>query len=291
MSFQMFDSPHHPKFVHFETTNKCNLQCSMCGNSSMVREHRLLNWDVFYKSICEISSWTIKPSILLHTIGEPLLHPLCPDMVRMIHAKNLHLHFYTNGTIHKTEVLIEILSDPQSVVTISLGLLSELEKEHRGCQISRLMNAHNWATLPGKLVVRGIIDDYKNNIDKSWHSLIEKAGALLELTQEGNQAGQNPRTKIPPVTGYNRKCRLPFTSLVVYADGSLGYCVIDFEASLSMKNPKDETLLEFWNGSMMSSVRQNHKKSHLIGSICEYCSCRHHNWKQFNSIYVPEKTV
>ena len=64
--------------VYVEITNICNRSCSFCPGTS--REHRRMSREEFNlvgKSLVGLTDY-----IYFHVMGEPLTHPLLPDLIR-----------------------------------------------------------------------------------------------------------------------------------------------------------------------------------------------------------------
>src|SRR3989304_2809368 len=74
-----------PAHIDIESTNYCNLDCIMCGRSLMPENLGIMDWDVFTKILkqCQDKCSSIK----LNWRGEPLIHPLLPEMVEAAKKK------------------------------------------------------------------------------------------------------------------------------------------------------------------------------------------------------------
>jgi len=105
-----------PVHIDFETTNFCNLKCTMCPHSldGGFGEQGIMDFDIFKKVIDEGAGEGLK-SIKLNIRGEPLLHPRLADMVRYAKTKGIiEVMFNTNGLLldkAKTKALIEAGED------------------------------------------------------------------------------------------------------------------------------------------------------------------------------------
>jgi MoaA/NifB/PqqE/SkfB family radical SAM enzyme len=86
-----------PRCVFIEITNRCNLACTAC-----VRTHRSLEptrdmtLDEFVALVAQLAGLE---RALLHGIGEPLLHPRLPEMVRFLKDQGVTVLFNSNGTL------------------------------------------------------------------------------------------------------------------------------------------------------------------------------------------------
>ena len=86
-----------PRCVFIEITNRCNLACTAC-----VRTHRVLEPArdlTFEEFVALVAQFPQLERALLHGIGEPLLHPELPDMVRYLKGRGVTVLFNSNGTL------------------------------------------------------------------------------------------------------------------------------------------------------------------------------------------------
>lgn len=76
----------YPRQFWIEITNECNLRCIMCPVSSgLKRENGMMDLDAFKGIIDQISM--VRPRIMLHVAGEPLLNKDLFEMVKYAKIK------------------------------------------------------------------------------------------------------------------------------------------------------------------------------------------------------------
>ena len=282
-----------PPFVHIETTNKCNLKCDMCGNKVMRRKRKNIPIDFVHEAFVQIQKWEKKPTVLFHTVGEPLLHPHISSIVYLFLFESIPVHLYTNGTISNIKLFSHILKERGNCITFSLGHFESYDFQRRLESIQNILQKANRNYHRGEVRLRVITE--RHGSDRLNKELVELSNNLkekeicLEVTFEGNQGGHNPRFHKSNDDSYWRACSLPSQTLVINNEGYLGYCVIDFENQLISSWRISDELLAFWNSSHMDNIRKKHETGNrLIGTQCEFCSCRHDSWKRFISIYRGE---
>ena len=82
--------------VYVEATNRCNLRCPMCPSHVGERERGLMDPETM-----RLLAGQIPPGSLLEfsflSLGEPLLHPGLPSMIRMARGLADELFLSTNG--------------------------------------------------------------------------------------------------------------------------------------------------------------------------------------------------
>ena len=86
-----------PKVVFIEVTNRCNLLCQTCTRTYLEREPlKSLSLNEF------ISIASLFPHLqraLLHGIGEPLLNPNLPEIIRYLKGREVEVIINSNGTL------------------------------------------------------------------------------------------------------------------------------------------------------------------------------------------------
>src|SRR6266496_2713661 len=86
-----------PKVVFIEVTNRCNLLCQTCPHTYFQREPlKSLSLDEF---IHIAGQFPQMQRALLHGIGEPLLNPELPEIVRYLKGRKVEAIINSNGTL------------------------------------------------------------------------------------------------------------------------------------------------------------------------------------------------
>ena len=255
----------------------------MCGNPTMHRERQMMSFSIVKTVADQLGGWEQKPTVLLHTVGEPTLHSNLSKIISLVNKTGCPINLYTNAFCRDYSWSEELFNSEHNILTVSIGLIQKASAN------GRLMTAHKLlskvkALNSSQIRIRGIKDS-DNRPSFEILELINTHNAQLELTIEGNQGGKNPRKVACNPGTHSNVCCLPFKTLVVDVNGHLGYCVIDFEAELVSTMSVQDDLLKFWNGEYMAQIQHNHKSENLEGTICAFCSCRHELWRDFNSIY------
>jgi len=117
-----------PESVTLFLTHRCNLNCSMCGQSKMTRPFDEMKIGELTKVIDEIAPF--KPSITLYG-GEPFLYSDITSLVGHIKSKGLHLTVITNGTL--LERYAAMLVDKRvDVISVSIDGAETIHDRIRG---------------------------------------------------------------------------------------------------------------------------------------------------------------
>ena len=83
------------KQAYLEITNVCNLNCAFCPGTR--REKRFMSPEEF-----RLLSAKLKGNaefLYFHLMGEPLLHPALPELLRTADALDFRVNITTNGTL------------------------------------------------------------------------------------------------------------------------------------------------------------------------------------------------
>ena len=86
-----------PVCLYLETTNRCNLPCTTCPRTFEELEPAAnMGWDLF-RSI--VDQYPAISRVVLHGVGEPLMVPNLPRMIRYLKERGTYVLFNTNGTL------------------------------------------------------------------------------------------------------------------------------------------------------------------------------------------------
>jgi radical SAM protein with 4Fe4S-binding SPASM domain len=86
-----------PVCLYLEVTNRCNLLCATCPRTYEDLEPPAdLSWGLFIRIIEQLPNLS---RAVLHGVGEPMLVPELPRMVRYLKDRGVYVLFNTNGTV------------------------------------------------------------------------------------------------------------------------------------------------------------------------------------------------
>ena len=106
--------------VHLEITNACNFDCSFCPEGIMERPQGLMRPDAFARIAAQLADGPVVRRVMLHLMGEPLLHPDFAELVRIGVDHGLDLHLTTNGSRLEPEAVDRLLTCGLDEITVSL---------------------------------------------------------------------------------------------------------------------------------------------------------------------------
>ncbi len=122
-----------PKWIAWETTRRCNLNCVHCRCSSdMESATGDFNTEEAFKlidDICELST-----PVMVLSGGEPLLRPDIFEIARYGTSKGLRMCIATNGTLITDEVCEQMKEAQIRMVSLSLdGSTAAIHDDFRAC--------------------------------------------------------------------------------------------------------------------------------------------------------------
>lgn len=86
-----------PVCLYLEVTNRCNLLCTTCPRTYEELEPPAdMSWELFTSIVDQMPTLT---RAVLHGVGEPMLVPHLPRMVRYLKDRGVYVLFNTNGTV------------------------------------------------------------------------------------------------------------------------------------------------------------------------------------------------
>jgi MoaA/NifB/PqqE/SkfB family radical SAM enzyme len=97
-----------PVCLYLETTNRCNLLCTTCPRTFEALEPPAdMSWELFIRIVDQFPRIA---RVVLHGVGEPMMVPALPRMIRYLKDRGTYVLFNTNGTLltrHKGQELID----------------------------------------------------------------------------------------------------------------------------------------------------------------------------------------
>ena len=112
--------PFVPDRLYVESTNYCNLKCVMCptGLGVIARPKGYMEMDLFRRIVDETASFA--PAIVLHSWGEPMMHPELFEMVAYARSKDMWVETSTNITLLTEERIRKVLASGMSQLYLAM---------------------------------------------------------------------------------------------------------------------------------------------------------------------------
>ena len=104
------------KRIYLEITNVCNLRCSFCPGTR--RQGHFMTEDEFSFLTRRLRGHA--EYLYLHVMGEPLLHPQLPQLLRIAAQAGFKVCLTTNGTLLQKKLDVLLSADKLHKISVSL---------------------------------------------------------------------------------------------------------------------------------------------------------------------------
>lgn len=141
------------QWFYVELTTFCNLECPFCPSKNLKRPRQHMSLDLARTIFDKISDYLarqnlreayvqFRPMVFLHVMGEPVLHPKLPDVIKIAHEAGLAVGLFTNVTLLNAKNIAKLIDARPELVTLSvnaheetgyteLGANDTLDDQHR----------------------------------------------------------------------------------------------------------------------------------------------------------------
>ncbi|MDF1561775.1 MAG: radical SAM protein [Deltaproteobacteria bacterium] len=270
-----------PKTVTIDTTNFCNLKCSMCAHKEMQREQGRMEWGLYTKIIDEIAAKAPDTRVLLAFFGEPLLlrkHDEGREDLRSIdsmirYAKDAgceDVAINTNGVLLDSEMAHRLTGAglDRMYVGIDATTSETYDKVRVGGVYSEVVaNVRNFLELqqkqPGNrrcyVQVQFIEMDENAHELEGFIKLWKGSGADIKVRKKVTWTGMVDAVSGGAEKGDRHLCYWAMNTLAITHVGDVTMCSADPEARFVAGNVREQSLEEVWTGRM-KELRQQHRR-------------------------------
>ena len=266
---------------YIEITNVCNLSCDFCPKHN--RQERRMSAQEFDLVTDRLRGRAI--FLYFHLMGEPMLHPLLPDFIRMAREKGFKTVLTSNGTLPVKAM--RLLSSLPHKVQLSLhshesngkGILADyIDKvmqfaipaaEQGTCVVLRLWNQGGRESENEQ--VMQLLEKY---VQKPWHERPDGYRLCDNLYLEFDRKFRWPEVEPPSnfPEGPEVFCKALHKQIGVLSDGSLVPCCMDHNGDIILGNLFTQSLdeiLESPRAKAMIEGFRHHKATELLCRNCE----------------------
>lgn len=226
--------------TNIETYGYCNRKCSFCFNSDSFpdREVGIMDENLYYKIIDELSDLGFAGRISPHFYGEPLLDTRLVNLISYARKKcpYAYIRFSSNGDLLTEELLLKLLENGLDMILITN--YDDYEKDNL---INLSQKYHNYVI-------------YRNFRSMN---MVNRAGELFERNNEN----------------INKSCLRPSNQLVINWKGNVLLCCNDYYEKHVFGNVKNESIMKIWNSDAFKKYRKRLSKEGGRGEIdiCRNC--------------------
>jgi len=275
--------PYMPIRMWVESTNSCNLRCSVCPNSSDTTSPRGNMEMSLFRKIIQEASGRVNDLNISHR-GEPLFNPDLEEMIVLARSNGMGTRIHTNATMLDADRAVSLLESRPDLVSFSFdGYDKESYESVRvgGTFETTLANIRGFLSEKRR---RGLARPYTViQIIEPWDVTPEYRERLLAFGRQFREAGLdkfyvkrphnwagNAPGQIDLAQSYI-PCTFLFYSMTVLWDGTVCPCPQDWYGTLPLGNLKNQTIEEIWNGEGMRDLRKRMHRCDLSGLLCQNC--------------------
>ena len=283
-------APTFPDRVYVESTNVCNLDCIMCPTGLHIdtRPKGYMEWELYTAIVDEIAPFA--EAVVLHSWGEPLLHPRIIEMIEYAKARGLWVELSTNATRLDEAMARRVLSSGLDRIYLSMdGLTKETYERVRvkGNFETVLGNIERFLNLKHELgsdieadvqIVRlSETDAEVEEFVERWRHSRADVVNIKELDTWGGQIDEVSALSVEDGDGAADagEVRAPCPNLWyhchIHWDGVVVSCSRDYDAVTPLGNVRNGGVLKTWHGARMRQMRQWHKEGDFCAKQCTDC--------------------
>lgn len=263
---------------YLEITNVCNLDCLFCPKTD--RAKRRLSLEEF-DALTDKLQGRIK-FLYFHLMGEPFLHPLLPDFIRMARQKGFVPVLTTNGTLlAKGQGVMEALPHK---IQISLHSFEGNGKENPEAYIGEVMRFAREAARLGILIVmrlwnQGGYDDANGHIldviaqhqPRPWTARADGWKLASNLYIEYDRMFEWPDAGHDEYEAEDVFCYALRNQVGVLVDGSVVPCCLDHAGEMVLGNLFEQSLEEILVSPRAKALYDGFTRHVATEPLCRKC--------------------
>ena len=285
-----------PTIIIIDVTNSCNLRCPVCPVTfAMERPRGLMKLDIFKTIIDDFVAQPKKPAIYFNFSGEPTLNKALPDMISYAAERGHDTFVSTNATKLSPELIERLIRSGLGRINLCVdGFSAEAQEAYRvGSKFAQVKaNIENFLAIKAKLgatkpltVLQTLLTSYsEKQVDEmvEWATEIGfdqvrfKTFSLGSYTDDDQQSEyaylvpknedlQRHQTEVESLL-----CDVPLYQTVVFWNGDLGLCCIDYDQMIKLPNVDKVGFIAAYRSDEAAKARRHgYTKSF---SICQSCS-------------------
>ena len=277
--------PFFPDRIYIESTNYCNLKCIMCptGLGTIKRPKGYMDMRLYRRIVDEIGPRT--GSAVLHSWGEPLMHPELFEMIRYGKRAGMRMETSTNITLLNDERARKVLDAELDVLYLALD--GATKDTYQGVRVNAkwdkvLRNIENFLELKAqrgastKVIMqiiamnetRAEVEEFvarwnRPEVDQVNVKHLDTWGDQVEAITAHKLGGErSPMKRVP--------CPNLWYHAYIFWDGSLTSCERDYDIKTPLGNVADG-VLKAWHGPAMRQLRRFHREGNFKAPACERC--------------------
>ena len=289
-----------PLHVDIESTNRCNLRCSMCQIDFDNMKQGNIDPDLFKKIIKECGENKLS-SLKLNYRGEPTMNKNLPQFVKMAKDEGIiEVQINTNGLLINEKFAESLIDAGLDRIKFSVdGATPEIYEKIRGASYAKLIkNIENFIRIRNeKGLIRPIVhvqmvymQDNKAEAVKFYNFWKDKVNRIGFSRYRSPERKINDSRRALESPDYPVPCSQLWQRLLVTYNGDILMCCGDHLALNILGNASRTTLKEVWNSDTLRNYRKLHldNESNLI-KACSICEVNKTDYESSQKIWKKVK--
>lgn len=289
-------------------TRACNATCPMCPRTALgtaTKNH--MDDKTFQKAIENYKKlgWI---DVLMHSMGEPLLHPRFGTYVDNVVSLSWRVGISTNAFLldRWMDSMLKIRALKYSIE----GWDKQSHKRYRGLDFDRTYSnvKEFWMYSKGKIdyKIRILMTLYKENTLDDVRHFVETWGPWVDhisiqlvenpfynhvhvtekdLNNDNNLPPEHRGLYFPMYRKEKDFCKLLFSMPVIFPNGDVSVCCNDYENALIVGNIHERDLKEIFYGKKHESIRDEFKQQNV--KTCGQC-CTLYDYDEQTKLFLEE---
>ena len=285
-----------PDTMIVDVTNACNLRCPVCPVTvAMTRPRGFLPLDRFKAVIDDLGRHGWKPAMFFNFSGEPTMNPALPEMVAYATAHGHESFLSTNVTFLTDELSEKLIRAGLGRVALCLdGFSKQAHESYRVrsdfertkanivgfVEAKRRLGATKPVTVLQTLLT-SLSEDDQDEI-RAWAKSIGIDKVRFKSFSLGSHTDDETRSRwawmVPKRVELRRHqegtvrqlCNTPLHQSVVFWNGQLGLCCIDYDKMVSLPNVDVDGYVAAYRSDAAARARRSGVAKRF--KICRSCS-------------------
>jgi MoaA/NifB/PqqE/SkfB family radical SAM enzyme len=286
------DAGTFPKVVLIDTTNFCNLKCSMCGHRLMTREKGRMSMPLFRKIIDEIAEVDKSTRVWMVFFGEALI--LRYQLYwQILYAKRKGLTdvvLNSNGCLLDEEASRGLIESGLDAIYVGIDAFcpETYDKLRVGGDYNEVVaNVNGLIDLKRKLgadkpevfvqfVEMGDNEKEVEDFRKYW----TEQGATVKIRPKITWAGTVESWKVKSIPRH--PCYWAMRTCNICWDGRVVLCSVDYDAKFVAGDVSKDSIQTVWLGSL-KKIREMHQSGDYdsLPDFCRDCT----DWQMARAVY------
>ena len=264
--------------VYVEITNICNKNCSFChGHRRVPRQMSAKEFAIILDKLEGQTKY-----IYYHLMGEPLLHPLLPEFIKMSGERGYKSIITTNGTLLGRRG-DEILSSGIHKINISLHSFEDESTDDHNLYLREIADFAKRAADAGTIAVlrfwnKGVdggqnkvaLDFLKESISGEWRDNTRGIKIRDKIFIDWGERFDWPDLAAD-IKGTKFSCYGLRDQFGILADGTVVPCCLDSEGIINLGNIFNEDIDTILNSKRALDIANGFRSGNASEELCRRC--------------------